>query len=743
MIIANAVAQAGQPPAAWLAAQGMLVEEPVVDGKIGRCRHSCSPTGSAAGWYWIDPSPAPHGACGCWRCDHRANYSATDLAALPEEARRSLRAKAAAREAEIEAEHEIVSEQLTAKRRKLDFAPPDHPYLVAKGVKPHGALILDGNLILPLVDISGKIWSAQGISIGPVREWGGRTKSFESGGKIQGTFFPIGPVATAGVVLVCEGFATGATLHEATDLPVCCAMSANNLKPVASAIAKHNPAAAVVVCADNDRHTPGNPGVTKAEEACLAVQCGIAIPDFGTTPPASDASDFNDLARIAGIEAVRNIVLAQVPPEKPPLVYDNGRATWWTKNARGEFVLIGADGARRQLKANGFSSRQGKDDLLSSLDAEMNRLVRFDGADYVGPVAGWPVGIHFMGGRRVLVTSTATLYPGGDGRCDTLLAILGAMLGDDQLSRLCLWLACARRRLATRKWHPMPALALVGPPACGKSLLQHAITLLLGGRTAKPAQFLQGVTPFNSDLFGAEHLSFEDESARCDGPSRRHLGEQIKALLFCRQVQCHAKHRQAVTLEPFWVLTMSLNDEAEHLMVFPPIDDSLRDKILLLACEWHPRPVPAGEEETQWLERMLAAELGPFADMLDRLDPAAFPEAMRDPRTVVRGWQHPEILGRISDLAPEIQLLGLIDDTVFAGENARVLPWVGSAEQLSRELRTGPYGREAERLLSWTTACGVYLARLAVRMPGRVSKIESRTREDGQARKWRIHPAQT
>lgn len=656
---------------------------------------------------------------------------------LTDDQLKKLRTIAAVRDADIETERRDVSRQVSKLCKKLDLAPADHLYLVTKGVKPHGALVSDKFLILPLVDINGQIWSAQGISPEPCAEFGGRNKSFERGGRISGCFFPIGPVTESEKVLVCEGFATGATLHEATGIPVACAMSAGNLKAVAAALRKKNPAAAVIICADNDRQTDGNPGVTKAEEAALSLQCGIVVPEFDV-PPAGDATDFNDLARLKGMDHVRKLVMAVVPPDRPPLIYDAGRASWWVKVAGGDFILSSEAGARRQLKSNGFSAKQGKDDNISPLDAELVRLTQQDNVAYAGPVAGWPVGIHRMAGRRVLVTSTSAPMPRGPGDCTVLYGLLNAMLGEFQLSRLLLWLVCHRRRLQTGKWHPMPALTLVGPPSCGKSLLQHIITLLGGGRSAKPAQYLQGTTPFNGDLFGAEHLVFEDESAKADGVSRRHLGEQIKTMLFCRQVQCHGKHRQAITLEPLWALSMSINDEPEHLMVLPPIDESLADKILLLRCLKYPRPVPEGEEETAWLSKLVAAELPALADMLDRLSPEEFLPEFRNPRTIVAGWQNPVVMEMISSLAPEALLMSYIDETIFAVPIP--MKWTGTAEQLTRALRAGVYGNESARLLSWPAACGVYLSRLAHKTGSRVARIESRTRTDGQVRKWTIAP---
>src|SRR5204862_7823749 len=90
----------------------------------------------------------------------------------------------------------------------------------------------------------------------------------------------------------------------------------------------------------------------------------------------------------------------------------------------------------------------------------------------------------------------------------------------DQLSYGFAWLKVAYEALRAGVWRPGPALALAGPRNCGKSLLQQLITLILGGRSAKPYRYMRGGTEFNADLFGAEHLCIEDEHCSTDIRSR-------------------------------------------------------------------------------------------------------------------------------------------------------------------------------------------------------------------------------
>ncbi|MBL0168493.1 MAG: toprim domain-containing protein, partial [Propionivibrio sp.] len=76
-------------------------------------------------------------------------------------------------------------------------------------------------------------------------------------------------------------FATGASIHEATGYPVAVAFNAGNLEPVAKALRAKFPDLRLIVCADDDVGTAGNPGMTKATAAARAVGALLAVPDFG------------------------------------------------------------------------------------------------------------------------------------------------------------------------------------------------------------------------------------------------------------------------------------------------------------------------------------------------------------------------------------------------------------------------------------------------------------------------------
>ena len=130
-------------------------------------------------------------------------------------------------------------------------------------------------------------------------------KRFLPGGRVAGCYFSIGKPGDT--VCIAEGYATGATIHEATGYLVAVAFNAGNLEAVARKVRERLPEARIILCADDDAGTAGNPGVTKATQAARAVGGFVAVPDFGDDRP-QEATDFNDLARFRGTEAVKRAV---------------------------------------------------------------------------------------------------------------------------------------------------------------------------------------------------------------------------------------------------------------------------------------------------------------------------------------------------------------------------------------------------------------------------------------------------
>ncbi|MEO8525790.1 MAG: DUF927 domain-containing protein [Caldimonas sp.] len=191
------------------------------------------------------------------------------------------------------------------------------PYLERKRVGAHGVRFgRDGLLVVPMLNAAGELQNVQRISA--EKPVDGSDKKFMFGGRKTGLFHVCGPALgpELELVLLAEGYATAATLHEATMRTVVVAFDAGNLVHVAKELGTAAPAARVLVCADNDQVTEAatgrNTGKHKAEQAARAVRAagGVAavlLPEgFG----AAGGTDFNDLAIAVGVDAVRRTVEA-------------------------------------------------------------------------------------------------------------------------------------------------------------------------------------------------------------------------------------------------------------------------------------------------------------------------------------------------------------------------------------------------------------------------------------------------
>ena len=178
--------------------------------------------------------------------------------------------------------HQLAAEKA---RHIWDKATPiieqsQHPYLVKKCIKPHGARLYRDALVLPLVDKTDTIVNLQFINADG-------TKRFLSGGRKKGCYSPIGePTET---ILICEGWATGASLFESTGHYVIVAMDCGNLKPVAEIARRQHSNNKIIVCADND-----TVGIEKATIAAFACN-GLII------APPKEGMDFNDYINAGGV----------------------------------------------------------------------------------------------------------------------------------------------------------------------------------------------------------------------------------------------------------------------------------------------------------------------------------------------------------------------------------------------------------------------------------------------------------
>ena len=174
--------------------------------------------------------------------------------------------------------------------------PDDHPYLVRKGVSAHpGFAKMDvpdpwgrvGSIVVPMrLSPHGWAQSLQFIT-------GDGDKRFLAGGRKKGCFFELWQRTNpAAPLFICEGLATGLTIHQATGQTVFVAFDAGNLEPAARNLRQWYPTHDFIIAADNDCQTIGNPGLEYAKKAAAAIGATVML------PPCDDgkARDWNDYA---------------------------------------------------------------------------------------------------------------------------------------------------------------------------------------------------------------------------------------------------------------------------------------------------------------------------------------------------------------------------------------------------------------------------------------------------------------
>lgn len=273
-------------------AYGLLDWLPMDDGDIHRFHVPGDKPGTLNGWYCLFADGIASGAFGSWKVGGTNTWCSREPVDAREAEQVRQRIEQARRQREAERQRRQLRAAGLAQRwwRAARRADPAHPYLVAKAIRAHGLRQRGDDLLIPLY--------AGGVLVNLQRIARDGDKRFLYGGRIKGAYSPLGRITPGKPLCICEGWATGATLH-ASGYTVACAMNAGNLKPVALALRADHPGIEIIIAGDDDRETEaegkGNPGRTAAHEA--AVACGglVTFPEWPADAPLS-LSDFNDLA---------------------------------------------------------------------------------------------------------------------------------------------------------------------------------------------------------------------------------------------------------------------------------------------------------------------------------------------------------------------------------------------------------------------------------------------------------------
>lgn len=360
---------------------GLLVEHLEIDTpKPRRCR-TMENQREKRGWYWlstfsVDGENLIIGAYGIYQGADNGKQTVK----LPREKRERLTPeqiqaqKARQREAQKRAEAERKREadraaEAATKTWKSARTEGDSEYLHRKQITAHGVRFTPtGSVIVPMCDARDSLRGLQFIHPAGherIATVGSGKEFWPRGLQMSGTWHMIGG-APRGILLIAEGYATGASIFEATGFPVAVVWSANNILPACLALKKKHRAARILICADDDwiqkcaacgqytpvttdtcqhcgqAHRKQNAGVVNSEAAAIAVNGAWVKPQFPERPTdAKGPTDFNDLHCLAGLPAVAmqisgKIALLGWSEKAPSLPHAQGGG----ENARGALKSV-------------------------------------------------------------------------------------------------------------------------------------------------------------------------------------------------------------------------------------------------------------------------------------------------------------------------------------------------------------------------------------------------------------------
>jgi putative DNA primase/helicase len=504
----------------------------------------------------------------------------------------------------------------------------EHEYLTRKQIKPNGArLMVDldgmthpgldeanhyrlsmakGSLVIPMHDHNAAVCGVQFIypKDHPRRVKTGRDKEFwPSGMAMGGTFGLIGHIKRNGILLLCEGFATGASLADATGQTVAYAFSANNLIFAAKALRKAYTALRILICADDDYLTEGNPGCAAAAAASSAIDhCAWNKPNFladdGTDPRnGNKLTDYNDLAVMTGLTlTLANQINARLDDLKwneRALVVAGDSPKWeGNKRKRAQSVMLMDEAIQRFIPIDDgtgktvFDTQTNKLALKDAMIAVLPAGVRWDdikrdplwvqrGAYYLDQVGFDPTEKD-----KDCLLNTWQGWPmePKQGHCYTLIEMIEYLCSDEDNSKeVFAWLM---RWMAYPLQHPgaklSSAVIMHGPQGTGKSTVFQTLAKIYGDYSTVLNQ--RGLEDkFNSDWSDSKLFILAEEVVT--RAEMWHIKNELKELVSGEWIRINPKniaaYRQRNQLNIVYLSNDDQplpieNDDRRHLVVWTP-----------------------------------------------------------------------------------------------------------------------------------------------------------------------------
>ena len=369
-------------------------------------------------------------------------------------------------------------------------------------------------------------------------------------------------------------------------------------------------------------------------------------------------------------------------------------------------------GVQRHYMSMGLDAKEASQEARDAIrDAEIDRHV-----EWSGNLAGHRKGlIHSTDGKPMLVLTSPTIPMPAPGPAPIISGLIRQAF-PDQIQRDVFigWLAGGYKAVCAGVHCPAPMLCVAGRPNTGKSLLALIVKLILGGRSANPHTAWTGALPWNDNLCAAELLLLDDCQGSTDLRSRVNFGSCFKEGVYGAVVDMRKRQCSSISVRPVWRVMVCCNDNAESLLVLPPINSDTSDKVILLRIDAITPPVDTSTGEGKLeLQRMIDAELPQLAGYLTRF---VVPEELRDSRSGILAWRHPDLVQVIEATKPESRLEELLQSAFRVAHLWPDIPATLTASEIESRLidRDSPVRDQAKTLFgTWQAAAGTYLGRLA------------------------------
>lgn len=278
---------------AQLESAGLVVDGALEYGRLIRCKTDDDKGTKKSGWYVLHPFTLDSGEqviAGCYgnwkRFGDETLKVELELPEMTEEKRRQFAEEQKRLRTQAEQERLEREKSAAVRAKEIWEKLPDSgvsQYLDAKKVRGFGVRFSRGSVVVPVRKFDVGLVGLQFIDATG-------DKKFLTGTPKRGAWHLIGRTGAGEdkPLAIAEGYATAATIRMATGWACFVAFDAGNLLPVAQAVRAQFPDRKIIICADNDLATEGNPGVTKGRSAAEAVGGALWVPEW---PEGANAID--------------------------------------------------------------------------------------------------------------------------------------------------------------------------------------------------------------------------------------------------------------------------------------------------------------------------------------------------------------------------------------------------------------------------------------------------------------------